>query len=130
MPKGNVKVDKASGWNLGKLGGWRTYKAVLEEAAKQLEKIVEDKTLYEDEVVKRFDSTTTKMKFKAFGKTKPVLRKSADHRLEERLKAAQGLDDEPRVKELMRKQHDTIEMEINKLKEGKFGKVTNIFKMK
>ena len=94
------------------------------------EKIVEDKTLSEDEVVKRFDSTTTKMKFKAFGKTKPVSRKSADQRLEERLKAAQGLDDEPRVKELMRKQHNTIEMEINKLKEGKFGKVTNIFKMK
>ena len=28
MPKANVKVDKASGWNLGKPGGWSIYKAV------------------------------------------------------------------------------------------------------
>ena len=76
MPKANVKVDKASGWNIVKPGGWSTYNAVLEEAAEELEKIVEDKTLSEDEVVKRFDATTTKMKFKAFGKTKPVSKKS------------------------------------------------------
>ena len=46
------------------------------------------------------------------------------------MKAAQGLDDEVSVKELMRKQYNTMEAEINKLKEGKFGRVTNIFKMK
>ena len=46
------------------------------------------------------------------------------------LKAAQGLDGKNSVRELMRKQYDTMEAEINKLKEGKFGRVTNIFKMK
>ena len=30
----------------------------------------------------------------------------------------------------MGKQYDTMEAERNKLKEGKFGRVTNIFKMK
>ena len=58
MPKANVKVDKASRQNIVKPGGWSTYNAVLEEAAEELEKIVEDKTLSEDDVVKRFDSIT------------------------------------------------------------------------
>ena len=44
--------------------------------------------------------------------------------------SSQGLDDEQAVKDLMRKQYDLMESEINKLKEGKFGRVTNILKMK
>jgi hypothetical protein len=40
------------------------------------------------------------------------------------------MDDEKIVKELLRNQYNTMEAEINKLKEGKFGRVTNVFKMK
>ena len=46
------------------------------------------------------------------------------------MKAAQGLDSEENVKALMRKQYEAIEDDINKLKAGKFGRLTNVFKMK
>jgi exonuclease III len=130
MPKAKVKGAKESSWNEAKPGGWDTYKAAMEEAAGGLETLVEDENLSEEELVKRFDAVANKVKFKAFGKTKPMTQKAESRRLEVRLKAAQGLDDEECVKELMRKQYDTMEEEINKLKDGKFGRVTNVFKMK
>ena len=68
--------------------------------------------------------------FKAFGNSKPMTARAEARRLEDKLKAAQGLDSEERVRALMKKQYSSMEEEINKLKEGKFGRVTNIFKMK
>ena len=58
------------------------------------------------------------------------LKKAEAQGLEVRLKAAQGLDSEENVKALMRKQYEAIEDDINKLKAGKFGRLTNVFKMK
>ena len=37
-----------------------------------------------------------------------------NRRLEDRLKAAQGLDDENKIRDLRRKQYDDMEEEINK----------------
>ena len=51
-------------------------------------------------------------------------------RLEYKLKAAQGMDSEERVNTLVKQQYKSMEEEINKLKDGKFGRVANIFKMK
>ena len=67
---------------------------------------------------------------KAFGKSKPTSKKSCEKRLEIRLKAAQGLDGEEEVKELRRRQYNEMEAEINKLKMAKFGRATNVHKMK
>ena len=47
---------------------------------------------------------------------KPITLKAEKRRLETRLKAAQGLDDEKKVKDLLRKQYDVMVEEINKLK--------------
>ena len=113
-----------------KPGGWDTYMASLEEAAGELENIVEDESLSGEVVMRKFDAITNKVKFRAFGKTKPMTDKAETRRLEDRLKSAQGLDDEDSVKRLMRKQYETMEEEINKLKHGKFGRIANIFKMK
>ena len=63
-------------------------------------------------------------------KTKPLTARAEARRLEDRLKAAQGLDSEERVKALVRKQYDSMQEDINKLKEGKLGRITNIYKMK
>ena len=53
--------------------------------------------------MKKFDAISNKAKFRAFAKTKPTTRKADARRVEDRLKAAHGLDEE----------------EITKLKEGK-----------
>ena len=50
--------------------------------------------------------------------------------MEDRIKAAQGLDDEEKIRELRRKQYNDMEEEINKLKLAKYGRSTNVFKMK
>ena len=56
--------------------------------------------------------------------------KAVEQRLEVRLKAAQGLDDEDKLKELMKRQYNEMEEMINNLKLAKFGRATNVHKMK
>ena len=53
-----------------------------------------------------------------------------NQRLEDRLKAAQGLDSEELIRALRRKQYDDMEEEINKIKLAKYWPSTNVFKMK
>ena len=130
MPKVKTVVKSESRWNLQKPGGWEVYKAVMEEAAEKIDNVTEDNTLNVDEVMKKIDAIMDKAKFKAFGKSKPMTQKAVERRLEIRLKAAQGLDEEDKVKELMRKQYNDMEEEINKLKLAKFGRATNVHKMK
>ena len=59
-----------------------------------------------------------------------MTKKSAQRQLELWLAAAQGMDSEEKVRELMRRQYDQLEDEINKLKENKYGRITNVFKMR
>ena len=40
------------------------------------------------------------------------------------------MDSEENVRELMRRQYDQLKDEINKLKENKYGRITNVFKMR
>ena len=94
MPKAKMKIQKESRLNLNKEGCWETHKSVMEEKAEELEAVVEDKDLSEEEVVKKFDSVANKAKFKAFGNSKPMTARAEARRLEDKLKAAQGLDKE------------------------------------
>ena len=57
-------------------------------------------------------------------------KEALNRRLEDRLKAAQGLDDEDKLKELRRKHYEDMEEEINRLKLAKYGRATSVFKMK
>ena len=117
MPKSKLKKSNESSWNLKKPDGWKTWNKAIGDTAQGM-KVIDD-SLSEKEVVKKFDAITKKAKFKAFGKSKPLTSKANTRRPEDRLKAAQGMDDKTRVKELLRKQYNTMEAEINKLKEGK-----------
>ena len=108
MPKVKMRVKKEASWNLNKEGGWETFKKVMEEKSEDLDNIVEDRNISEEEVVRKFDAIANKVKFKAFGKTKPLTARAEARRLEDRLKAAQGLDFEERVNALVRK-HDSMQ---------------------
>ena len=130
MPKAKMMVKRESWWNLHKPGGWEVYKAAMEEASEKIDNITRDESLEIDEVMTKTDAIMNKVKYKAFGKSKPMTEKAAERRLEVRLKAAQGLDDDDKVKELMKTQYIEMEEMINNLKLGKFGRATNIHKMK
>ena len=130
MKKAKVKEARVSWWNLNKPDGWKLYKSLMEEASKKIDKVIDDETKSIEEVMKKVDSIMDSVKYKAFDKTKPMTKKANQRRLEIRLAAAQGLDDQEKFRELMRKQFEQLEEEINKLKQNKFGRVTNVFKMR
>ena len=130
MPRANTKVTHESRWNLNKPGGWDVYKVAPEEASEKMDAIIDDESKSIEEVMKKVDAIMDSVKYKAFDKTKPMTKKAYNRRLGVRLAAAQGLDRDERVKELMRKQFDQLEEEITKLKKNKFGRVTTVFKMR
>ena len=130
LPRAGKKETSGSHWNLNKPGGWELYKLGLEEAAEKMNDIIDDESRSIEEVMKKVDAIMDSVKFQAFGKTKPMTKKAIQRRLEVRLAAAQGLDGQEKVREIMRKQFDQLEDEINKLKENKFGRITNVFKMR
>ena len=130
MQRANMKMPKESRWNLNKPGGWEKYKVTLEEASEKIDTIIDDDTLSIEDVMRKVDSKMNNAKFYAFGKTKPITRKASERRLEVRLAAAQGLDGDQKVRDLMRKQFEQLEEEIVKLKDNKYGRVTNVFKMR
>ena len=95
----------------------------------QLDEVIKDKSLSIDEVKRKTDALQTKVKFQSFGKTKPSTGTALKRRLEEGKKSSSGMDDED-ARILLRQQSQVIEDEINKIKAGKHGRVTNIFKMR
>ena len=61
-------------WNRGKPGGWELYESTTNEAAEKIEKVTEDDEIDINEVMKKIEIIDTKVKFKAFGKTKTSLK--------------------------------------------------------
>ena len=79
---------------------------------------------------KKLEKIETKIKFKAFGKTKPPSKLKTSRRLETEATSARGMDsEEERVNKIFKIQCQELEDDINLLKAGKCGKVTNVFKM-
>ena len=91
--------------------------------------VIENKSLTIKEVKKKTDALENKVKFQSFGKTKPATAAAKKRRLEERKEAATGMDDKE-ARKLLHIQSQTIEDEINKIKSGRHGRVTNVFKMR
>ena len=67
------------------------------------------------------------IKPKAFGKSKPPTKAA---RLNQRAKAATGLDDQEKAKHILELQSQQIEKEINKIKSMRNGRMAKIFKMR
>ena len=66
-------------WNLGKPGGWELYEKLTDEAAKNVKAIAEDPQTDINSKMKRVESIEKKIKFAAFGKTKPSTKKVYRH---------------------------------------------------
>ena len=94
-----------------------------------MDAIIENKSLSIEEVKKKIDALQTKIKFQAFGKTKPPTAKAKRRGLEKGRKDSTGMDEEE-AKKLLNYQSQVIEDEINKIKAAKQGRVTNVFKMR
>ena len=129
LPTRKIKTQTVSHWNLNVPEGLKTYKALSDNIADKMNKVIENKSLSIEEVKKKTDALQNKVKFQAFGKTKPATATAKKRWLEERKEATTGMDDEE-ARKILHIQSQTIEDEINKIKSGRHGRVTNVFKMR
>ena len=75
-------------------------------------------------MVEKFEKMQTKMKYKAFGKTKAKTKSHVDK---------EGLEvesDEIQAKAILKRQSDKMEAEISKIQSLKQGRTNNVFKMR
>ena len=70
MPTTKDEQKKESSWNLKKPWAWDAYKEVSDKYADKLEKVIEDKTLDIEDVIKKAEKFRGVIKYTAFGKTK------------------------------------------------------------
>ena len=126
MPKANEVMEKPkSTWNTQKPGGWEAYKEISNKAAKEIAMIAEDEGIDVEKVMSKIDRIQTKVKFAAFGKTKPQT-----ERTKNKVEATTKATDSEDAKELLARQASRIEEHIQKVKKSNDGRVTKIFQMK
>ena len=80
-----------------KPGAWEEYNKASDEIASEADIIIEDDKLSNE------TGMENKIKYKAFGKTKPMTKAATKNRLGVTLKAVTGMDYDAKVKEVMRK---------------------------
>ena len=126
MPRSEETKEKPNlCWNTHKPGAWEVYKEESDKIADKINMIVQDQGFDEEEVMEKIDKIQTKLKFTAFGKSKPKSEKARKKVME----PTDGLEDEEAM-ELIKRQSKRIEEEIRKVKDTENGRVGRIFKMK
>ena len=78
MPRRKEQTKIEPTWNLGRPGGWDTYERLTNEAADKVRAIAEDTNEDIDAKINRVEKIEKKIKFLAFGKTKPSTKKFQD----------------------------------------------------
>ena len=63
-------------WNTSKPGGWEAFEEAGENQAARIAQIVEDEGYSSEEVMQKVEKVHDKMKWTAFGKTKPRIMKA------------------------------------------------------
>ena len=128
LPTKRIVTTKVGRWKLNVPEGWKSYQRLSDKISGKMDDIIDNKALSIEEVTKKVEALQTKIKFQAFGKSKPPTAK-AKTRKERRKRYSSGMDDEA-AKELLKYQSKLIEDEINIIKAARHGRVTNVFKMR
>ena len=83
-----------------------------------------------EEVARKIETIETKLKFQAFGKTRPMTKLKTIQRLELGSPSASRMEGEEEISsKILKRQLEELEADLNKLKAEKHGTVTNVFKM-
>ena len=124
MPKGEPARNLPPGWNLSKPGGWKRYEEEVEKVNEIIEKLADDEFCSSEDIILKLDKIQDKMKYKSFGKTKPMTARK------EKLKEKVSGSDGKQAKDILKKHSDLMVAEISKIKTMKQGRTTNVFKMR
>ena len=81
LPTRRIVTPKVGHWNLNVPEGWKAYNALSEGIAEKLDNVIENKSLHIKDVKRKIDALQTKVKFQAFGKTKPPTEQVKKRRL-------------------------------------------------
>ena len=81
LPQGWISKDIECSWNQKKPGGWERYEALTEAASKKMDSVTEDEELSIKEISDKIEKIETKIKFQAFGETKPPTKLKIRRRL-------------------------------------------------
>ena len=123
MPKSEESKQKVkTSWNTQKPGAWERYKDESNKVAEKIKIIAEDEGFNEEEVMEKRDRIQTKLKFSAFGKTRPQTNKA-----KKAVAEAEGSETNE-AKLLLNRQSKRLEEEIKRAKETANGRVGKIFK--
>ena len=106
-----------------KPGGWQKYKDLGNRMADKINMITENEELEAEEVMNKIDKIQAKMKFSAFGKTKP---QTDNAKRNER--KVQGTESKE-AKELLARQSKRMTEAVENMRKAE-GRVNKIFKMK
>ena len=117
-----------------KPNGWEAFKATTNEFSEKIISIVEYDELNINNVMTKIAAIDTKVKFKAFGKTKPSIKTSMkEGKCKTRCKLhtchpckSQKQNNE----ETHRRQTQKMESAIQRIRESKQGRVGNVFMLK
>ena len=124
MPKAeNANKKPETSWNTMKPGGWKKYQELSDKMAEKINQIAADEGLEDEEVMPRVDKIQDKIKFAAFGKSKPQTK-----RAKRAQKEIEGAESEEATDLLKRQSKRMIEA-LEKVRYTK-GRVSKIFEMK
>ena len=111
-------------WNTSKPGGWETFEETGEREAARIAEIVEDEGYSREEVMEKVEKVHNKMKWTAFGKTKPRTKKAQSR------ETIDTTINEDKAKLLRTKETERLEAEILKVKATKTGRTSKVFSMR
>ena len=112
-------------WNTQKPGGWDRYTELSNKVAEEIELLVEEDKIEDEELMVKVDKIQTKLKFTAFGKTKPQTKS-----FKKRRESSASKTESDEAKELVERQVRRMEDHISQVKKAEKGRVNKIFKMK
>ena len=133
MPKKQEHAKQETFWNLNNPGGWDKYETLTAKAADEVEEAIDNETDI-DKVVKKINVIETKIKFKAFGKTR-----SGANKVKKLYQCSSSCTNykcntcksqKQKDEELIQKRTNQIEQAVLKIKESRQGRAGNIFKMR
>ena len=133
LPKKQDNEKKETMWKLNTPGGWETFKSLTDKAAAEVEEAIDNESDI-NKVIKKIEGIETKIKFKAFGKTKVRENKvREDAKYVDSCKSSKCIkckNQKEKDEELIDKRTKQIEEAVLKIKESKQGRAGNIFQMK
>ena len=115
---------KEIAWNLNKKNGWEKYKFLTKKMNEKIKSVIQDEMLDMEEVMERLEKINNKIKFNAFGKTS---KKGKVSKKEEPKK--DGSEESDKAKELIERQSEIIEKELERIKKKGGGKINLIHKI-